>query len=524
MYPNSVPALMSKNVSNTLTNYKTWGGIIYNVIDYKASGNGTTDDTAKIMDAVNAATVKGGIVFFMANTYRVSTSFTVPSNVTLWFANGAKLSIDGGITVTINGPIDAGLYQILSGAGVIAGDLKGTTILPQWWGVLGGAGLVDDAPAFQKCFDYVSIAGGGEVVMAKGIYRINSPIRIFGNNVKLRGSGVGNTKILNGSTVTNALNLNDTFQKLQITLQDFTIDAVSPSSGNGIELVAVNRSFITNVQVSNHFYLIKFGDGCFDVNCNNLSLLDVKDFGSGVRIDGGITGGGIWIRDSVIDCGYVVGGASTNHQGTFGIDIVSSAGHHISNIDIRRSGFDGLTIRPSGGKNVLYCWLNSILGDTSGGNGMNIDCGAGSLVLGISIDNCWGGTNNANGLLIQGAGNIDGIDITNFRSIDNVQAGIFVNGGKNVSITAGLVGGNSRVASNSYAGIRIGAGISGFKINGVRSGQSAGRLNTQSVGISVDAGTSNNYMITNCDLRTNVGVGLSDGGTGINKVVANNLT
>lgn len=73
MSANSVPAILSKNVGNTLTNYKTWNGIVYNVKDYKAKGDGIADDTAAIQSTINLANANGGgIVLFPPGTYIVT--------------------------------------------------------------------------------------------------------------------------------------------------------------------------------------------------------------------------------------------------------------------------------------------------------------------------------------------------------------------------------------------------------------------------------------------------------------------
>ena len=47
----------------------------------------------------------------------VDVNKTVPANITLWFLRGGKLNISDGKTITINGPIDAGLHQIFAGNG-----------------------------------------------------------------------------------------------------------------------------------------------------------------------------------------------------------------------------------------------------------------------------------------------------------------------------------------------------------------------------------------------------------------------
>jgi len=58
----------------------------YNVSAYGAKGDGTTDDTTAIQNAINAATAAGGgtVVFpYPSNYYRVSSKITLDSNITL---------------------------------------------------------------------------------------------------------------------------------------------------------------------------------------------------------------------------------------------------------------------------------------------------------------------------------------------------------------------------------------------------------------------------------------------------------
>lgn len=51
--------------------------LAFNVKDYGAEGDGSTDDTAAIQAAINAASVAGGTVFFPAGTYCISSQLTV---------------------------------------------------------------------------------------------------------------------------------------------------------------------------------------------------------------------------------------------------------------------------------------------------------------------------------------------------------------------------------------------------------------------------------------------------------------
>ncbi|KRK51909.1 glycosyl hydrolase family 28-related protein [Companilactobacillus kimchii] len=78
----------------------------YNVKDdYSAKGDGTTDDTASIQNAINAAhTDGGGTVFFPVGTYLITAVLTIYSNTTLQgAAQGATSIVQNGIPAHIYG-------------------------------------------------------------------------------------------------------------------------------------------------------------------------------------------------------------------------------------------------------------------------------------------------------------------------------------------------------------------------------------------------------------------------------------
>lgn len=75
---------------------------IYNVRDYGATGDGSSDDTAAIQSTINASHT-GGIVYFPAGLFRVTQQLTVSSSLGLvgesgshirFAANGARLFLD----------------------------------------------------------------------------------------------------------------------------------------------------------------------------------------------------------------------------------------------------------------------------------------------------------------------------------------------------------------------------------------------------------------------------------------------
>lgn len=64
----------------------------------------------------------------------VSADLTIPSNVELRFDSGGMISPATGITVTINGGIDAGVYQVFGGAGTVSvSGLSNKTVIGEWF-------------------------------------------------------------------------------------------------------------------------------------------------------------------------------------------------------------------------------------------------------------------------------------------------------------------------------------------------------------------------------------------------------
>jgi hypothetical protein len=155
------------------TNYLTLSG--HPVVDarkYGASGNGASDDRAAL--AAGATAAAGRTLELPPGTYRVSSNLTIGATVGLRFVCGAMLSIDSGVTVTINGPVEAGRWQIFSGSGTVSfGQGKVERFYPHWWGVA-GTGSVDDTAEWQKCAD--EVPSGAKIDMGRGQFVTSATI------------------------------------------------------------------------------------------------------------------------------------------------------------------------------------------------------------------------------------------------------------------------------------------------------------------------------------------------------------
>jgi hypothetical protein len=106
-------------------------GVWINVTDYGAFGNGSTVNTTSIQNAINAANVKGGCVYFPAGTY-LTGSLTMYRNVTL-AGDGKRISTiksssSGSLLTIATMGGDAGFYGGFDNIG-FDGNSTGTTCI-----------------------------------------------------------------------------------------------------------------------------------------------------------------------------------------------------------------------------------------------------------------------------------------------------------------------------------------------------------------------------------------------------------
>jgi hypothetical protein len=166
---------------------------------------------------------------------------------------------------------------------------------------------------------------------------------------------------------------------------------------------------------------------------------------------------------------------------------------------------------------AIQAAINSVPG--GGGDGIRIQDNGGG-VRGVQINNSWTATNQGNGVAVYG-----GMACTSWATARPITRGqgVFLAGGSNFTLDASYMSGNSQASLGTNSGIAVSANVSGFDLRNNRSGQMSGFDNTQKYGILVMPGASNNYIITDNDLRGNTTKGLLDSGTGTNKVVSDNL-
>lgn len=133
------------------------------------------------------------------------------------------------------------------------------------------------------------------------------------------------------------------------------------------------------------------------------------------------------------------------------------------------------------------------------------------------------GTGDGSGIIF---GNSKSCEVANSMVINNGLNGIVINADTaNIGIYNNKIDGNNVTnTAGVVAGVNIAGGAQSFKVIGNTIGNNTALFaGHQKYGIAVGAGASNNYIITDNDVRNNETLGIVDNGTGTNAIVRDNL-
>lgn len=120
-----------------------------NVRDFGAVGDGVTDDTAAILQALQA----GSDIYFPAGSYRITKRIFLPAEGCFTFLSGACLLMEGQGEAYIDGQVRAPAEYILRGA--VAGRMNNQSGYVQWFGAVGD-GVTDDTAAFTEALRHLN--------------------------------------------------------------------------------------------------------------------------------------------------------------------------------------------------------------------------------------------------------------------------------------------------------------------------------------------------------------------------------
>jgi len=192
----------ASTVENPMTQDLNGGGYaISNVTDVITQGPRVDVRAYASFSAAVDAIGTSRKTLLIPNSQDVTANKTVPSNVTLEFLQGGSLAVSTGVTVTLNGKVDAGLYQVFSGAGTVSLAIDSVKeVFPQWWGAVPDdtyAGTTNNA-AFAAATD-AAYGCGVPVRITSGtwtfssLWHINKPISVIA-------SGSGSVTLTGGDS------------------------------------------------------------------------------------------------------------------------------------------------------------------------------------------------------------------------------------------------------------------------------------------------------------------------------------
>jgi Pectate lyase superfamily protein len=427
---------------------------------------------------------------------------------------------DGGASLPIASALVLGGVKVGSGLAVAGdGTLSAAAVSSTWLniksdGSVKGDGSTDDSAAIQTI---VNANPGKTIFFPAATYVLNTKITVPANT-SIMGDGMSSTIFKVPSTAASAFYFGSGYGSPSthnyISRCGFnTKTNASPTAGRMIE------SNLTELWVSD-IYIARGWDGLYingthvatrlrlsacrnaDIHVTGTTLCNISEFiitgyddyaavpgiinvGHGILLDGTV-GGGVW-QDIKLSKGDILFG---------------DAGIKIIGLDFNTAD------APS------FIKIDQVLCDTVGSNPLWID-----WANGVTVTNSWFTNGTSHGIYTD--------HVHDFRLIG---CDVYANTGYGL-----LFGANSssvRVMSsnfshNSTAGIRASAAASDFVIQGNRVGPAqaygagwSGK--SQAAGIIVDAAASDRYVIADNLVSGNTGAGVTDGGTGVNKRVANN--
>ena len=430
----------------------------------------------------------------------------------------------GGLKIRTDGTLDA--YYQKPGSGIPKSDLASAvqttldTATPTYnvkaYGATGD-GSTDDTSAIQSAINAAS--AGGTVLIPTGTFVVSSSLTIDNDNITLCGLGASSVIRVAGSALgIDVIKIgNGTTTRAQCAVRNLRLTAsAQKTAGIGIKLNKCFKIWLEDLLIEKQYRSLQITNTT-EVWLNRSDVRDTKEHG--LFIDNDLNSGYDWyISDCVFDNPDV-----TN----IGSGIYWNGGETlvVSGLDLLRFT-TGFYVNPNAGRESRFAFLNNMIMDTCSDNNVHISNTVTGNIVGLTFMNCWSGTATNYGVLIDkpGSGLVQGIRWVGGKVFHNGLAGFRYAGGQDLHISACDIIANSQTSSASRHGVEVGGDISEFSVQNCRIGGGYEQGDTHGYAIHIDAGTSDHYMITGNDCHGNNNTPkINDNGTGVNKVVANNL-
>ena len=127
---------------------------------------------SSLQHAINQLSGNEETILLINRDETISTDLVIPENINLKFKIGSLLTINDGVTLTINSYIESGPWHIFNciGTGKVVGISNEETFV-EWFGAKGD-GYHDDTNAMQKTLD----SGAPVIQLLKGTYRVKKTL------------------------------------------------------------------------------------------------------------------------------------------------------------------------------------------------------------------------------------------------------------------------------------------------------------------------------------------------------------
>lgn len=341
------------------------------------------------------------------------TNFTVPANVTVKFERGGKWTINNEVTVTFNGQIDAGLWQIFEyvGTGTIDGNPLVDRAYPQWWINAGdGSGTEWTSPSntagIQEALDFCN-----RVFLPSGTYRTKTTIHL------------SNYQVLSGESKSGTYIRAYAFSAAEPVIQN----VAGQNDGIVIEDLKIQNYLGSSTDI------IHFTDGGFEFN----HLLIKSSNRHGIYLE---------------DCWYAkISNIQVTYSGEIGIHLDQCNGTLLDHVFISNSGYKGVdSTTPYGiydycgrADSFIGCSMEGSTGNTEG-VGIRLQGAKSALVEGCYIE-----ANTGYGIyidyqnVVSNGSNIS--IISNYITSSDTVYGIYIKKGTLINVSNNHITGNKSI-------------------------------------------------------------------------------
>ena len=200
-----------------------------------------------IPSAATAAQTAGATLYVAPGSYTISSSVTFTCPIII----DGTITINSGVTLTLNGTVTAPLRQIFTVNGTLQIGNKTPYIYPEWFGATKN-GSADDQPALNAALNAVTLASGSsspiQFVVLSGTYYLNSSLTVSNSQMfkVVAGASFYPYGSYTGDCLIYQYNTNNTVTEIP-TIQGFT-------TGAGLKILGCRVMKATGFMIKNCQY------------------------------------------------------------------------------------------------------------------------------------------------------------------------------------------------------------------------------------------------------------------------------